>query len=408
MKSVFQSRLPYTCKKLALLASSVVLMTAAFASEASAQSVRVPGFLPSTSGLHFSNAWPSEPDYTINTPLFSIPIGNASQGLCGGMVFTVKDFFQSGTATPLNTTNPADESPFFNYIFGRLIDSFNLQDTVNSSAVRYYGLQSWVTSDGGRAQTIVNEWPGIKWDLDHGVLSPMGLIRVRNDANPGRLGENHQVLAYGYDMAGTDALIHIYDPNYANNDNQWLYVDTATGLNGMDSDGNPLYSFFRVNYAPKTPTPIQASAWSNGFEGAAASAWWTAGSAGVDTNGYYSRTGLGDGWVRNTTGWNAINASIPTIPGATCRVGAWLRSTQVVNGYMSVRSWNGGMPVINEIHMTGTPQDGAYHFYSFDFQPNNQPGNVDSSVLFYVGLWGDGADTWIQVDDVTMTCDLWQ
>jgi hypothetical protein len=84
----------------------VVLLTAGAAHHASADA-RVPGFAPSTSGLHFSNAWPTEPDVTINFLGFSIPIGNAAQGLCGGMVYTVRDFFESGYHIPLDTANPA-------------------------------------------------------------------------------------------------------------------------------------------------------------------------------------------------------------------------------------------------------------------------------------------------------------
>jgi hypothetical protein len=381
--------------------SALTLLAAlAFAGEARAQQHgSVPGFLPSTQGLHFSNAWPNEPDYTVTTPLFSIPIGNASQGLCGGMVFTVRDFFQAGVCTPLNTANPVDEGPLFNYIFDRLIDSFNLQLGVNSSVMRYYELETFTTSDAGRAQAIVEEWPGIKGDLDGGTLSPLGLVRVHSDADPTKLGEDHQVLAYAYELAGTVATIHIYDPNHPNDDTQTLTVDTSTGVNPIDSDGSPLFSFFRTPYTPCTATPSQAVNWSNGFEGTDAGAWWFTGNAGVDVGLGLSRTGANDGWVRAPSGWNAVNTSIPAATGATCTVGAWLRTTAVVDGYMSIRSWNGA--ILDEVHLTGSP-DGTYDFHTFNFLADG------SSVLFYVGLWGDGSDTWIQVDDVSSTCDVWQ
>ena len=44
-------------------------------------SVRVPGFLPSTRGLHFPNAFPHVPNFTIDLPGgHSIPVGDAANG----------------------------------------------------------------------------------------------------------------------------------------------------------------------------------------------------------------------------------------------------------------------------------------------------------------------------------------
>lgn len=54
--------------------------------------------------------------------------------------------------------------------------------------------------------------PAIKADIDAGKLSPLGLIRVKS-ANPGELGQNHQVLACGYDLNGTSLALHVHDPN---------------------------------------------------------------------------------------------------------------------------------------------------------------------------------------------------
>jgi hypothetical protein len=74
----------------------------------------VAGFLPSRSGLHFPNEWPSEPDLTLSTPFGNIGIGDASNGLCGGMVFAVCDLFRAGQQPPKTTTNPPGGSPAFN------------------------------------------------------------------------------------------------------------------------------------------------------------------------------------------------------------------------------------------------------------------------------------------------------
>jgi hypothetical protein len=355
----------------------------------------VGSFLPSSNALHFPNTWPVEPDVVISFLGFNVPLGNASQGLCGGMVYTVRDFYESGYHIPLDTANPASGAPLFNYIVSRLIDSFDLP----GGAARYYGLQSPFTSDAARAQTMVNEWALIKADLDGNTLSPLGLIRVHSDFDPTRLGENHQVLAYAYEQYGTYIMLHLYDPDHPSDDTQWIWFDSATGTGQMTSDSKPLYSFFRTAYTHHTPVPTRVSTWSNGFEGSDASAWWFAGNAGVDVALGLAFQGSNDGWARNYSGWNAVNVSASTIPGATCTTAAWLRTTSTVNAYFSARSF-ATFAIENELHVTGTA-DGAYHYYTFDFMPD------DWSTLQYVGLWGNGSDTWVQADSVSTTCYAW-
>ena len=69
----------------------------------------VDGFLPSTHGFHFANAWPSGPTVRLG-PLDPrwLGIGDASDGLCGGMVYTVGDLYSAGL------TAPSDREPFAN------------------------------------------------------------------------------------------------------------------------------------------------------------------------------------------------------------------------------------------------------------------------------------------------------
>lgn len=50
------------------------------------------GFLPSRHGFAFVNSWPSEPAVVLTTPFGKIGVGNASAGLCGGMVFAALDY----------------------------------------------------------------------------------------------------------------------------------------------------------------------------------------------------------------------------------------------------------------------------------------------------------------------------
>ena len=68
----------------------------------------VPGFLPSASGFAFPNRFPRVPVRRIGIPgIVSVPIGDASNGLCGGMAFAVRDYFEAGSHRPGSATRRA-------------------------------------------------------------------------------------------------------------------------------------------------------------------------------------------------------------------------------------------------------------------------------------------------------------
>jgi len=73
-------------------------------------------FLASRNGLHYPNSWPPAPDLSVPTPLGVIPVGNAANGLCGGMSFAVRDLFEARTLPPDSGSNPEPGSPAFRYL----------------------------------------------------------------------------------------------------------------------------------------------------------------------------------------------------------------------------------------------------------------------------------------------------
>src|SRR5436190_8151985 len=94
--------------------------------------VRVPGFLPSQNGLHFTNYYPHEPEIEIRLPLGGkLGLGDAANGLCGGMVYVVCDYFEHGQAIPSTTEPPAGGSPLYTFIVDRLVQSFHLPFGLN-------------------------------------------------------------------------------------------------------------------------------------------------------------------------------------------------------------------------------------------------------------------------------------
>ena len=224
----------------------------------------VPGFLPSTSGFRFANSFPEVPLRRIGVPgVVSLGIGDASNGLCGGMVFAARDHFEAGLAISPATTAPS-EGPLFEYLVDRLFDSFELPN----GPVRYLRLMSPLLSDGetvwsrlgiaphGRIWRIVHEeWPLVRAEIDAGHPSPLGLVRIRS-ADPFDLKVNHQVLAYGYGLEGSALILRLYDPNRPGDDDVRLSMDLATeGRPSMVPASRPVLSFFRVGYSPSIPPP---------------------------------------------------------------------------------------------------------------------------------------------------------
>jgi hypothetical protein len=129
----------------------------------------------------------------------------------------------------------------------------------------------------GRAWIMINDqWPKIKEDIDNGRLSPIGLIEVDASIDPFRMGENHQVLAWGYKLDGpnlTDLTIHVYDPNFQNDDSVAMSLSIADPQHTTDITYSyiiggsripvpniKIWCFFRPEYSfsspPPAPTPI--------------------------------------------------------------------------------------------------------------------------------------------------------
>jgi len=157
---------------------------------------------------------------------------------------------------------------------------------------------------------------------------------------------------------------------------------------------------------PKPPSssvspPILSHQFSEDFENPDPG-WFPAGGAGFDYGKALAHQGAGNAWVRNNNGWNAINHFVEVSPRTNCTASAWLRMSPLIKGYMSVRNdkegKTGNDDLINEMMLIG-PAEEDYRYYRFNFFSGD-----NTRVLFYVGFWGNGSDSWIQVDDVVISC----
>jgi hypothetical protein len=225
------------------------------------------GFLPSRHGFAFRNSWPSAPGVTVPSPLGSIGVGNAARGLCGGMVFAALDYWRAGIAPPAGQPPPG--SPLYRYVVRRLITSWQIP----AGVARYYRWMSLpdgdssldlrgrrlITRPGVSRRTIEAEWPRLRAHLNAGIPTALGVVTVAS-ANPARLGHNHQVLAYGYQVSGSKVALGVYDPNSGPRDDVRICFDasapsgTAAFSHNLDL-ARPVRGFFVVAYSPAAPPP---------------------------------------------------------------------------------------------------------------------------------------------------------
>lgn len=194
----------------------------------------VPGFLPSVNGLHFSNRW--EPGPTIRLGPIDprwIGVGDARQGLCGGMTWLVREQFAAGRPIPADVTAPANGSPLFRAIVRRQVLSLDWMRV----PLRFWRMAA-MDPRALASRSLGLEWPRIRAEIDAGRVAMVGLIR-HHGWNPMALDRDHQVLAFAYEADGPSGpiTIHLYDPNWPDRDDIAIHLSTAWF---RQSTGEPL------------------------------------------------------------------------------------------------------------------------------------------------------------------------
>jgi hypothetical protein len=178
-------------------------------------------------------------------------------GLCGGMCFTVLDFYETNLSIPREIANdrPSPGTKPRRYIWWRQIDSLISDGArfVTWPFLLNYMPTTW-PFPGGRSWLLARSqkaWNTLKAPLDMGKPVPLGLVRDTKN-----LFDNHQVLAVGYEekdeMEGT---IYVYDPNCPGQVSTISLKFGGRSLDGQES-GNPsakLMGFFCQGYTPADP-----------------------------------------------------------------------------------------------------------------------------------------------------------
>ena len=194
----------------------------------------IPGFLPSVNGLHFANRW--EPGPTVRLGPIDprwVGIGDAKDGLCGGMCWFVRERFEAGLPIPADRVAPANGSTLFRAIVGCQLRSLRWLTV----PWRFWRAASMSPAALTRA-TLTGEWPRIRRELDAGRLALVGLIR-HHGWSPMQLSRDHQVLAFGYsvDPGSVSITLRLYDPNHHDRDDVTI---TLSAAGQTQATGEPL------------------------------------------------------------------------------------------------------------------------------------------------------------------------
>jgi hypothetical protein len=200
----------------------------------------VADFLPSRHGLRFANRFQPGPTLRMG-PLDPrwIGIGDASAGLCGGMAWLVREWFESGRAIPPDTEAPANGSPLFRAVVRRQVRSLDWFRT----SIRFWWWGA-LAPERTLAHSRERAWPRIRRAIDAGRLPLVGLVR-HHGRSPWAMTASHQVLAWAYAVEpGTGAItLRIYDPNWPGRDDVTLELGGGDGDGVRQSTGEPLAGF---------------------------------------------------------------------------------------------------------------------------------------------------------------------
>ncbi len=219
-------------------------------------------FLASAHGFGFANRWPHVPPLRLRiggpVPL-ELAIGDAANGLCGGMAFAALDLWFAGVRPPPDVVPPVEGTPAFRYLVERQLASFEF----GLGPARFYLLGApWRSAASRAGEVLRREVPRIRRELAAGRPVSIGLVHAIS-ANPAALIQDHQVVVYRADPGPErgSLSLRIYDPNLPGDDTVRLTVGRGAGSaagGGLSLDyspGPPVVAFFRQGYRPRDPVP---------------------------------------------------------------------------------------------------------------------------------------------------------
>ncbi len=200
-------------------------------------------------GFHFKNDFV---DRILHTNFGNIE----TRGRCGGMAFAVLDYYFAKIPIPThepkdfpNNKVPPDGSSLGDYIFKRSINSL-----FTISALKFLDWSIKRQNNNNIRKSISyktkhEEFPKLKSYIDRGKPVVLGLVCSLNIKD---ICNNHQVVAYGYDLdlKNKTIVIYIYDSNIPNKE---ILLEIDKDFNINESNGQRWNGFFVQDYHFKHP-----------------------------------------------------------------------------------------------------------------------------------------------------------
>jgi len=160
-------------------------------------------FTPKLHGFNFRNQFKNHRFYG--------PIHLTFGGRCGGMVYSALDYYYHKISIPAETNLPAEGAVLSSYISSRQEKStWNEINKWSELLINPFGWRTNEFWNWGIQETGGGELEQLKMEIDRGRPVPLGLFNAHDAI------KHHQVLAIGYEGAGLDVRILVYDPNYPN------------------------------------------------------------------------------------------------------------------------------------------------------------------------------------------------
>lgn len=208
-----------------------------------------------------SGLWLAASNYTALGPL-------PSMGLCGGMAYLALDHWHARAELPRgfdslvqpDTTNGGQ--PLRDRIWQRLMDSLGPGDVLGRTLEWSLLLNQVPAFLGGGPTALLQrtreEWLTVRGEIQAGRPVPVGLVYTGRP-----LWDQHQVVVYGYEDAGSPwvSTLYVYDSNDPHRLGRPSLSTITLNLSGAavvattPSDGTvgTLAGFFRSNYTPASP-----------------------------------------------------------------------------------------------------------------------------------------------------------
>lgn len=198
-------------------------------------------------GFAFSNSFVNN---VLTIPSLGIKV--TTKGRCGGMAAAALDYWHAGLAVPASTSLPQDGTLLADYVYRRLMDTF----VDNGAKFVHYATSldhpTWLRGKGVARMTREDELPRLRNAISAGCPVLLGLTAARDVT---QIGNDHQVVAHGYDQDARYTYVHVYDNNNPRQEVtlKLTTVDDPAERAITGSNGKTWRGLFVESYTQKRP-----------------------------------------------------------------------------------------------------------------------------------------------------------